>query len=153
MPDNMTTPAVGQAIADIPVLAADGSASRLLSEIAGHGRAVLFFMRAADCPVCVAHARVLARLAQAGDLGGAKVLVIAPGGVDAARLAVRRIGSPAIEVRASGTHHSDLGLGRFLGVQHSGTFVTSGTGEVLSAVTSMLPTGSFSKVKVLAALA
>jgi peroxiredoxin len=153
MPDITTTPAIGQAIADIPLLAADGSATRLLSEIAGHRRAVLFFMRAADCPVCVAHARVLARLAQAGDLGEAKVLVIAPGEADAARLAVRRIGSPTVEVRASGTHHAELGLGRFLGVQHSGTFVTTETGKVLSAVTSMLPTGSFSKVKVLAALA
>jgi hypothetical protein len=55
-------------------------------------------------------------------------------------------------VAASGEHHADLGLGRFLMLQHSGTFVTDADGRVVDAVTSALPTASFSASKVRAAL-
>jgi len=152
MPDTLAVPAIGARLTDIPLVDADGKRSQLRQETAG-GRAVLFFMRAADCPVCIGHARALGRMATAGQLGDAKVLVITPGDSDAARTASRRIAVPELEVRASGDHHADLGLGRFLMLQHSGTFVLDADGRVLSAVTSALPTASFSQAKVLAALA
>ena len=152
MPETIAVPTVGETLTDIPLTDARGVASRLHREIEGTS-AVVFFMRAADCPICVAHAKTLARMASTGELGSAAVLIVAPGGVDAAKIAEHRIGSDAVRVRASGDHHADLGLGRFLTVQHSGTFVTDDRGTLLSAVTSVLPISSFSKQKVLAALA
>src|SRR4051812_40825031 len=151
MPETITTPTVGTPIPDLPLLDADGSASTLSELISGHP-AVVFFMRAADCPVCLAHARALGQLIESGNLDGVAVLVIAPGGAASAGTARARISSPSIVVRASGEHHSDVGLGKFLGLQHSGTFVLDASGVILSAQTSALPTASFSPAKVLAAL-
>jgi peroxiredoxin len=152
MPETIAVPAVGTRITDIPLVDTEGVDSRLAAEISG-GRAVVFFMRAADCQICIGHALVLSRMAAAGELRGARVIVIAPGDASEARKARTRIPSPAVEIRASGEHHADLGLGRFLTLQHSGTFVVDEHGSVLSAVTSALPPASFSKAKVLAALA
>jgi peroxiredoxin len=151
MPETIAPPAVGMAITDIPLIDAHGASSRLVQETLGRP-AVVFFMRAADCPVCLGHVRVLGRMLAAGDLGDARVVVVAPGDASDAATARRRIADASLEVRASGTHHADLGLGRFLTLQHSGTFVLDAEGLVRSAVTSALPTASFSKSKVLAAL-
>jgi peroxiredoxin len=152
MPETVSVPTIGTRVADIPLVDPDGTASRLWTEIAGRA-AVLFFMRAADCPICIAHARTLDRMAVAGDLGAARVIVIAPGDSSDAATAKARIGASQMPVRASGEHHADLGLGRFLMLQHSGTFVVDDTGQVRSAVTSPLPTASFSRPKMLEALA
>jgi len=151
MPDTIAVPGVGTPLTDIPLLNAAGATSRLSDEIAG-APAVVFFMRAADCAVCAGHARALARMAEAGELRGARAIVIAPGDASEAQRASDRIGSPALTVRASGDHHADLGLDRFLMLQHSGTFVTDPRGTILSATTSALPTASFSAAKVRAAL-
>lgn len=151
MPETIATPAVGSRIPDFALFDADGSASPLSEQVSGR-RAVLFFMRAADCPVCLAHARTLGQMIASGDLDGVAVLVIAPGGASAARKALARISSPRIDVRASGEHHADVGLGKFLGLQHSGTFVLDASGLVVSAQASALPTASFSRAKVLAAV-
>jgi peroxiredoxin len=151
MPETIAAPAVGTRIADIPLLDEAGTRSHLSDLIDGRS-AVLFFMRAADCPVCLAHARTLGKMIASGDLDDARVIVIAPGDAGEARKARARIASLAIDVRASGAHHADVGLGKFLALQHSGTFVVGDDGVVLSAETSALPTNSFSKAKVLAAL-
>jgi peroxiredoxin len=151
MSETLTVPEVGDLIADIPITRADGSASTLRTEIAG-APAVVFFMRAADCPICLGHARTLARLATSGELGAARALVVAPGDASEGRKAQGRIASDAVGVWASGDHHADLGLGRFLMLQHSGTFVIGEGGKILDAVTSALPTASFSKARILAAL-
>ena len=151
MPETIATPTVGNRIADLPLLDAEGRESALSEHISGRP-AVVFFMRAADCPVCLAHTRALGQLIASGALDGVAVLVIAPGGAASARTARGRISSPSIVVRASGEHHSDVGLGKFLGLQHSGTFVLDANGLILSAQTSALPTASFSRSKVLATL-
>src|SRR5256885_2237328 len=117
MPETIAPPAVGSRIADLPLLDTSGSTAALSELISGRP-AVLFFMRAADCPVCLAHARALGQLIDSGTLDGVAVLVIAPGGAASARTARGRISSPSIEVRASDEHHSDVGLGKFLGLQH-----------------------------------
>jgi peroxiredoxin len=152
MSETLTVPQVGDLIADIPIRRPDGSVSSLRTEIAGDA-AVVFFMRAADCPICLAHSRTLARMATSGDLGAARAFVIAPGPASEARKAEGRIASDAVDVWASGDHHADLGLGRFLMLQHSGTFVVGAGGQILDAVTSALPTASFSKGRIIAALA
>jgi len=150
MPETIAVPAVGSRIPDIPLIGTDGTRTRLSAEIAGRP-AVLFFMRAADCAICAGHARALGRMAAAGELAGALALVIAPGDESEARKAQSRVGSDVV-VRASGDHHADLGLGRFMLLQHSGTFVVDDHGDVRSAVTSALPTASFSRAKLLEAV-
>jgi hypothetical protein len=56
------------------------------------------------------------------------------------------------EVYASGTEHGSIGLGRFLGLQHSGTFILAADGRILAVRTSVLPTGAFSRDEAISAL-
>jgi hypothetical protein len=133
---------------DIPFLADRGSS---LGEVVGDGRAVLYFMRSAACPICTAHARTLAGLAEAGALGDATVVLVTPGGAEDVATVRRRIPSPAVQVWASGTGHADVGLGRFLLLQHSGTFVLDGR-RVRWRRTSANPAAGFSRQQLLDAL-
>ena len=116
----------------------------------GSGGAVIFFMRSSTCPVCLAHVRALQKMSDAGQLHGARGIVVTPGGVDEATAVARRT---TLSVFGSGDHHRNIGLGRFLTLQHSGTFVVDGAGRVLTRRTSALPTASFSKREITEALA
>lgn len=150
MPD--AVPALGAQLPDIPLTAADGRTSTLHGARADR-HALVLFMRSSTCPVCHAHAREIIRLADAGELRGAAFLLIAPGDSGEARTVEDRLGSTMAEVWSSGDHHSDIGLGTFLRLQHSGSFVVDTDGRVLYARTSVLPTGSFARDEALAALA
>lgn len=144
-----SVPGVAQAFPDIPVIAADGMSSQLSEHLVGGSASVVFFMRSHDCPVCRAHLRTLQRMEDAGELRGARVIIIAPG-VAGAAATVQRF--TAFEVLASGEGHRMVGLGRFLALQHSGTFVLDAAGRVLTRRTSALPTSSFSAAEIRAAL-
>lgn len=144
-----SVPDVGQAFPDIPVIAADGTTSRLAEHLAEGSASVVFFMRSSDCPVCRGHLRTLRRMEDAGELRGAHVVVIVPGGADRAA-AVQK--ATTFEVLASGDGHQAVGLGRFLALQHSGTFVLDAGRRVLTRRTSALPTSSFSAAEIRAAL-
>jgi peroxiredoxin len=119
-----------------------------LDGVGEHG-AVVFFMRTSTCPVCHAHVRELQRMSDAGLLRGARGIVVTPGGPAEAAAVARRT---TLSVFASGDRHRDVGLGRFLTMQHSGTFVVDATGHVLARRTSALPTASFSRREILSAL-
>ncbi|MEO5535466.1 MAG: redoxin domain-containing protein [Pseudolysinimonas sp.] len=147
MSTTTAVPAIGTELPDIPLTAADGTASTLHRQTVG--RTVIFFMRASNCPICRAHVRALERMRDAGTLGDATVVIVVPGGRSQAPTVARLT---TLKVWASGDHHADLGLGRFLMLQHSGTFVVDADGSILSAVTSALPTASFSKSAVIEAL-
>ncbi|WP_345373420.1 hypothetical protein [Frondihabitans cladoniiphilus] len=88
-----------------------------------------------------------------GELGEARVLAVTPGGAREADTVQSRLRSEALSVFASGDGHAAVGLGKFLTLQHSGTFVLDADGTILSARTATIPTGSFSKDEVKAALA
>ena len=122
-------PAVGEPLPDIPLTAADGGTSTLHGARAGR-RALVLFMRSSTCPVCHAHAREIVRLADAGALRGAAFLLIAPGDSGEARTVEERLGSTVAETWSSGDHHDDIGLGTFLRLQHSGSFVLDADGRV-----------------------
>ena len=139
----MTAPAVGTTMPDIQLISPDGRESLLATRLGDQG-AVVFFMRAASCPICVAHAATAIRMAEAGELGGARLVVITPGDARDAAAVARRLKSPLATVAASGTGHANAGLGSTLLIQHSGTFVLDASGTVLHAQTSVLPTGNFS---------
>lgn len=141
-------PAVGTPFPELDLVDARGRSHLISSVIAGRA-AVVFFMRSPTCPVCHAHIRELERIAARGGLEGAAAIVVTPGGASEAGAVARRTLLP---VFASGEQHASIGLGRFLFLQHSGTFVLDQTGRVISAKTSALPTSSFSSRDVLAAL-
>ena len=145
----MTAPAVGTTMPDIHLIAADGRESPLASHLSKDG-AVVFFMRAASCPICLAHAATALRMTEAGELGGAALVVITPGDASDAAAVAKRLRTSAW---ASGTAHANAGLGSTLLIQHSGTFVLDAAGTVLLAQTSVLPTGNFSADAVRKALA
>lgn len=142
MPTTIDAPTVGSIMPDIALTAADGSAQSLRTLTNGR-RALVFFMRAASCPVCNAHVKVIAGL----ELKDTAIVIVTPGTAkDAASVAAKT----TLQVLASGeSGHAEAGLGRFLGLQHSGTFVLDAEGRVLAARTSTLPTGAFDKREVL----
>jgi peroxiredoxin len=144
MSQSTLVPAVGIAIPDIVLTNSSGNRSKL-SSVRNGSRAVVFFMRAADCPLCLAHVKTITRMMDAGEIERTRFVVIAPGDATQAKKAERRIASSSVSVWASGEHHADVGLGKFLMLQHSGTFVLNADGTVQYAKTSALPTNSFSR--------
>ena len=145
MPTTIDAPALGSIMPDIALTAADGSAKSLRDLTSGR-RAVVFFMRASSCPICNAHVKKIERMATAD----AAVVIVTPGtAADAASVSAKT----SLQVLASGENgHAEAGLTRFLGLQHSGTFVLDAEGRVIAARTATLPTGSFDEREVLAAL-
>jgi peroxiredoxin len=123
-----------------------------LTAARGAGPAVVFFLRSASCPVCVRHARALVAMAERGELADHAVMLVVPGGAAEAGQLQRRLTSGRITAWASGEGHAAAGLGTFLSLQHSGTFVLSAAGAVVYRRTSLLPTGSFSAGELLKAL-
>ncbi|KRC61334.1 hypothetical protein ASE14_10595 [Agromyces sp. Root81] len=148
MSGTITVPALGDTLPNIQLVDEAGTASRVMDDVGEHG-AVVFFMRTSTCPVCHAHVRELQRMSDAGQLRGARAVVVTPGGAAEAAAVARRT---TLSVFASGERHRDVGLGRFLTMQHSGTFVVDAAGRVLARRASALPTGSFSKREILSAL-
>jgi peroxiredoxin len=145
-------PALGSPLPSLTLVAADGERRQLDDVVAGRA-AVVHFMRSATCPVCLAHAAQVQRMHDAGELGTAAFLLLAPGGAAEAATAAERAArrSPLAEVWATGDH-ADAGLRKVALLQHSGTFVLDGRGVVRSARTSALPVSSFSADDVRAAL-
>ncbi|WP_022894094.1 redoxin domain-containing protein [Agromyces subbeticus] len=147
-------PAVGSALPDIALVDARGLRSTLAVVRDGR-RAIVYFMRSSTCPVCLAHAGAIERLFDAGEVADAAFVLILPGGARQAVVterSVRRARGTRAEVWASGAGHDDIGLGRFLGLQHSGTFVVDEEGVLLAVRARALPTGNFSRNEVVTAL-
>ncbi|MCS0498781.1 hypothetical protein [Protaetiibacter mangrovi] len=151
MPNDIVLPARGTAFPALDLVDADGHVAPL-SELIGGRRAVVHFMRSPSCPVCLGHGAVLQRMRSAGEIPDVPIVFVAPGGADAAAEAQARLAGRGIVVRASDDAHPALGLGRFLALQHSGTFVLDADGAVLSAVSAAIPTASFSRAATIDAL-
>lgn len=156
-----TTAAIPEAGTPMPELGLrgpDGQGAGL-SQVRAGRPAVLYFLRSTGCPVCVRHARGLVALAAEGGLGpGVPVLLVVPGGPDEAAGLRRKVPvgkeiDGLVSAWASGAGHATAGLGRFLALQHSGTFVLDPAGLVRYRRTAVLPTQSFSRPELLEALA
>ncbi|QNE48646.1 redoxin family protein (plasmid) [Glaciihabitans sp. INWT7] len=152
MSETLTVPTLGATMPDIGLIGPDGKHSTLSQELGG-SKAVVFFMRASNCPICLAHAKTILKMQAAGDLRGAKFLLVAPGDATEAATALKRLGSSKAGVWASGRNHAAVGLGTFMTIQHSGTFVLDGDGGILHVKTATIPAASFSRSAVLQALA
>lgn len=149
-----SVPVVGAAVPDFPLVDARGRASTLAAARNGR-RAIVYFMRSNTCPVCLAHAAAIQRMLDAGEVADAAFLLILPGEAHEAIVTERRVrasGGSSAEVWASGNGHGEVGLGRFLGLQHSGTLVVDERGVLLAIRVRALPTGNFSRNEVVAAL-
>ena len=152
MASTVTVPDIGTLMPDIALVSPQGE-HKNLQDVRGSGTAIAYFLRAADCPVCLKHARTLAELAEAGQLSGASVILIAPGGLDEARGVATKVPSPAVASWASGTGHAAAGMGVFLSVQHSGTFLIAADGTIKYRRTSALPPMSMNRKELLEAIA
>lgn len=139
---------IGGRMADIRLVRADGSATSLHATVAG-APAVVYFMRTSTCPVCHGHLRALTRLTESGALGGMRVVVVVPGGAAEAAEVVRRAPSSALEVLASLDGHAQVGLGVFLALQHSGTFLLDADGVVTYRRSGAVPLMSFDERELL----
>jgi peroxiredoxin len=147
----LTVPDIGAVMPDLAVVDGSGHPATL-SAVQGERAAVVFFLRAAGCPICVRHARSLAAMGEAGQLGDRSVILVAPGGPGESRELAERVPSRRVSTWASGEAHAAAGLGSFLTVQHSGTFLLSAAGAVDYRRTSLLPVGSFSAKELLEAV-
>ena len=148
-------PAVGQTMPEVDLVDARDRHSTLAAVSDGR-RAIVYFMRTSTCPVCLAHAAAIQRLFDAGDVADAAFVLVAPGGREEAVVAEARVRSAhgtRAEVWASGSDHGNVGLGRFLGLQHSGTFVIDERGQLLAVRARALPIRNFSRDEVVSALA
>ncbi|MET8849739.1 peroxiredoxin family protein [Amycolatopsis sp. NPDC004625] len=114
---------------------------------------LLYFMRSASCPVCNRHVRELVE--SAGVLAAADVRVVIAVPEDrpaaAAWRAKHRIPFPVL----TGRPHELVGLGRklFGSMQQSGSVLVDAQGIVRHAHGATLPTGSYDRPGIFAAVA
>lgn len=151
MTDTAPPLAVGDAMPDIALRHPDGTAAGLRDVVAGRA-SVVCFMRTSTCPVCHSHVAALVRAAESGRLPAAAVHVLVPGPPADAADVRRRVPSPAVGVWATGTGHAQVGLGRFLALQHSGVFLLDAGGAVRYRRSAAVPTQSFDLGELLTAL-
>lgn len=127
---------------DLTVLDGDGS-QVTVADLRGPARAVvLYFMRTGTCPVCLHHARALARQ----DLPALDVrpVVVVPGPAAHSARVRRLVGAGATVVSSVDAQaHQAGGLHKTLMLQHSGVVLVDAAGVVRYRLASALPTGSF----------
>jgi peroxiredoxin len=152
MSTTTAVPDIGTVMPDLTLVSADGNRTSLHA-VRGGRATVAYFLRAADCPICLKHARSLAELAEAGNLGGASVILIAPGGAPEAAAVAAKVPWAAVTAWASGTGHAAAGLGTFLSIQHSGTFLVAADGTIRYRRTSAVPQMSLNRKELLEAVA
>jgi peroxiredoxin len=152
MTNTARVPDVGTSMPNLSLVGRAGEHSNLHA-VRNSAAAIVYFLRASTCPACIGHARVLVQLAESGKLGGTQVILIAPGDADEARRLADRVSSPAVSKWASGTAHGSAGMGSFLFLQHSGTFLVGTDGNVLYRRTAVLPPLSLNRGELLEALA
>lgn len=128
------------------------NATVTLHQLTGGQRSLVFFMRASSCQFCLAHVQGIARMVAAGELKDVTVVIVTPGGTkDIAAVAGKVPAGVATVVASSEASRLAVGLGVFMLMQHSGTFVLDTDGRVLAQRTATVPTGAFNRAEVLAA--
>ncbi|WP_326999812.1 redoxin domain-containing protein [Dactylosporangium sp. NBC_01737] len=122
-----------------------------VGELRGGTRGVaLYFMRAANCMICVRHVRALAAL-RLTDRDVTPVVVVPGGAAEAAR--IRRVAGAVRVVSSTGAEaHQAVGLTRTMLLQHSGTLLVDARGEVRYRLGATLPMGSFDAAALTAAV-
>lgn len=119
---------------------------------------LLYLMRAAGCALCNAHVRDLVSRKADLDAAGVRVIVVLPESREdaAAWKAARKVPfTAAVGGAAGGAAHEGLGFARRLlgSMQQSGTVLLDAGGVVRHTRVSTMPTGSYDKSGLLAAIA
>ncbi|MDX3187086.1 redoxin domain-containing protein [Streptomyces sp. MN03-5084-2B] len=122
--------------------------------LGGHA-VLLYFVRSTTCPVCRRHVRALAE-DTALEAAGVRVLIAVPEDREtaAAWRAKHAVPFPVVTGRG-GTPHELVGLGRavFGALQRSGSVLVDAQGVVRHAHSAALPTGSYDRAGIAAAVA
>jgi len=142
---------LGLPLPALPVADEDGRGADLDRIRAGRP-AVLFFMRAHNCMVCLRHVRALSELQD--EFGERKLVtvVVVPGSDGEASRVRRRADRLRVVSSGGDAAHKAAGLERHLLMQHSGTFLVDADGILRYARTGALPTASFHRAELLAAV-
>lgn len=139
---------------DLELVDSTGAAVRL-RDYRGRSHVLLYFMRAATCPICARHVRDLAEHAGEYTALGAQILVVVPEGPPAARAwaARQRLPFPVV-TGADGSPHEAVGLVRavFGTMQRSGTVLVDRAGLIRYTKTATMPTAGYDRPAVLRAL-
>ena len=135
---------------DLSVRDAAGSRVTLADQRGQARAAAAYFMRTGTCPVCIQHARALARL----DLPTHDVQPVVVPGSPTRAARVRRILGDRVTVAsfAGAQAHLAAGLHRTLLLQHRGVMLVDPAGVVRFRLASALPTGSFDGLTLQAAI-
>ncbi|MCC8247044.1 peroxiredoxin family protein [Saccharothrix luteola] len=127
-----------------------------LSDYRGRHAVLLFFMRSTSCPVCNAHVRDLVERADELAADDVRVLIAVPEDREAATAwkAKRGIPFPVLTGRRESPHEL-VGLSRkvFGSMQQSGSVLVDREGVVRHAHGATLPTSSYDKKGIAAAVA
>ncbi|MFJ6673247.1 peroxiredoxin family protein [Actinosynnema sp. NPDC091369] len=133
----------------------DGQTVRL-SDYEGRHAVLLFFMRSTSCPICNRHVRDLVHRGDEPAADDVRVLIAVPEDrPEAARWKERhRIPFPVLTGRRESPHEL-VGLSRkvFGAMQQSGTVLVDREGVVRHAHGATLPTNSYDKAGIAAAIA
>lgn len=147
--------ASGEPMPALDLQDSDGTPLDLDARAAGHS-VLLYFMRTADCPVCLGHVRTLMGRADEFEASDVEVIVVVPDGVEAAATlrSAQRIPYPVTTGR-TGSAHEAVGLNQklFGRVQQSGSILVGPNGRVLHAHGATVPTGALDRPGLDAALA
>jgi peroxiredoxin len=148
---------VVERLPELPLTDQDGRRLRS-SDLLAPGVTVLYFLRAASCAVCIAHARSLATAHVAGRVPEPIILVV-PGGAQEASTVHTKVAArvrtelpTTVQVMGSGDAHEMTGLLRTAMLQHSGTLVVDASRRVRYSRTAVMPTGSYREQDLVAAL-
>lgn len=111
---------------------------------------LLFFMRAANCPVCIQHVRQIEKLLPELTAKDTEAIVVVPEGVVEAQKLKNKYHLSMPVLAGDGLAHATVGLNKKLlgSIQQSGTLIVSATGDILYSKTATIPLESFSHKEV-----
>lgn len=126
-----------------------------ISDYRGRSSIFLYFMRALSCAQCNAHVQSLVKNRELFESAGATIIIAVPEGRDEATAWKRTKALPfAVVTGQAGSPHESVGLLRkvFGAVQQSGSILVDRNGVVRYSHVSTVPTTSFNRAEVQAAL-
>jgi len=127
-----------------------------IADFTGKENVLIYFMRALSCAQCNAHVQSFAKNQSEFDAAKVEIIVAVPEDLkDAADWKARKNIPYTVVAGASGTPHESVGLLRkvFGTLQQSGSVLFDSTGKVTYTHVSTVPTTSYNKAEIGAALA
>ena len=140
---------------DLKLEDTDGN-SLSIADFRGKENVLIYFMRALSCAQCNAHVQSFAKNQSEFDAARVEIIVAVPEDLkDAAAWKAKKNIPYTVVAGASGTPHESVGLLRkvFGTLQQSGSVLFDSYGKVTYTQVSTVPTTSYNKAEIGAALA